>query len=474
MSAVPTATALPSWYDVSNFTGVLPQAFLASIAWDPNLGNGDLIYFGGCQYTGECPSNYTWSYDGFSWFNDSSFLTTAPPPIIGQSMDWDPQWDGIVMAGGGDLNGFPDAGTWLFTAGVWENITSLTGGLANSPPSVYGAMAWDPATQSIQYLDGCTNTTCGLIWGGLWSLGAPGSDWVGVPSFGFVYGESFAYDAADQEMISVGGSTVGYAQTNATWTLAGGTWTNRTASSVGCFFVCDLYPPGRSFASMTWDPQTDSILLFGGVNSTAAVMADSWQFTGNSWFPFQYAGAFSPPATVYNAMPANSSGFAPVMVAGECSCSGRTYTMDTPPTLYLSVVSPDPADVGANVSVTINGSAGAGSGPWLALGASYGNLQVGGSDIYGVNATTSWSYVQTGLSYPSPGTYAMSATITDFFYVGSTAYYNLTVVAGPTATVHATPANAEVGHAVSFNATVALGVAPYTYLWSFGDSTTST
>ncbi len=472
LSAAPAVTNSPSWYNVTDDAGTIDPTYVAAIAWDPNLGTGELIYFGGCDILGPCPDNYTWAFGGNNWVNESLTIGIAPPPIAGQSMDWDPALEGIVMAGGGDLNGLPDVGTWLFTDGTWENITSTTGGLGASPSSVFGAMAWDPATQSIDYVSGCTNETCGSVWNAIWSLG-PSGTWSGVEAFGFVYGESMAYDAADQEMVAYGGTSPSGAQLNATWTLADGTWTNRTASSVGCFFTCDLYPTGRSFSAMSWDGQTDSILLFGGLNTTGAGFNDSWSFSGNSWFPFLTNSSYAPPEGAYNAMPVNSSAYAPVLIGGYCSCIGQTYSLDIPPTFEVSAVSPNPADVGANVTVTIHGAAGAGSGPWIDLEADYGNSQGGSTTIYGVNVTTPWNYSQTQLSYPAVGTYEMEFTVEDFFYVNATVFYNLSVVAGPQVTVYADPTTAEAGHEVSFNATVSQGVSPYTYSWNFGDAGTS-
>jgi PKD repeat protein len=471
--ATPAFTNHPSWYDVEPETLAIDSTYLAAMAWDPDFDNGILVYFGGCEYAGVCPDNFTWVYAGYSWVNESLTIGTAPPPILGEAMDWDPALSGIVMAGGGDVNGLVDAGTWLFTDGVWENITSTTGGLAFSPPSVYGAMAWDPATQTMDYLDGCTNTTCNSVWDGIWSLGATGG-WLGVAANDYTFGEMMAYDAADQEMVAFGGYGPGGLQLNATWTLADGAWTNRTSSSVGCFVTCDLYPPGRSFGSMTWDGMTDSILLFGGINSSLDGFNDSWSFSANTWATFEIAGSFAPPIQAYSAMPVNSSDFAPALVGGDCSCSGSTFTLDSLPTLDVSAVSPNPADVGANVTVTVTGPAGAGSGPWLDLEADYGNAQGASVNVYGVNVTSPWAYTQTSLSYPTAGVYEMVFTVEDFFYVNATVYYNFTVVTGPQVTVHATPISGETGHAVAFNATVTAGETPYRYDWTFGDGGTST
>lgn len=465
------ASSFPSWYNVTSSTGAIPATEAASIAWDPTWLNGVVVYFGGCEITGMCPDNYTWVYDGFAWYNETGSIGPAPPAMDGQSMDWDPMWGGIVLAGGAEANGLPVAGTWMFSAGTWQNITSTVGGLGSSPPSVFGAMAWDPASQALLFVGGCTDSTCVSVWDGAWTLAGHGV-WSSATAYGFLYGESLAFDAADHELIAFGGSLSSGAILNSTWAFSNGGWTNLTASSVGCFFLCNLYPQGRAFASMTWDSQTNSILLFGGLNTTNSLLSDSWSFSGNSWFPFVTTGSFAPPAGELNAMPVNSSGFAPVLVGGFCSGSGDTYTLDIPPNPVVSSVSTNPADVGATVSVTVNGSAGYGSGPWLFLDGNFGNSQIASSQVFGVNATTPWTFTEGVLSYPAPGTYPMVVTVSDFFYVNATAHYNLTVVAG-TSVIVAGPLNGEAGHPLPFTASVTLGVTPYTYNWSFGDGGTS-
>ena len=470
----PSVGTTPAWFNVTSSTGEITPTYAAAVAWDPNWDDGVLVYFGGCQIRGACPTNDTWVYDGDVWQNVTASLSTSPPPLEGESMDWDPAWDGILLVGGETPDGQSDAGSWLFTNGTWENITGPTGGPEVSPASVFGAMAWDSAIPAMVYLGGCTNSTCAGVLNTTWILTGTHT-WSSSLGIGAQYGQSMAYDPANGELVTYGGTSPTGAQLNTTWAfLEGRGWENLTASTVGCLLSCDLYPVGRSFASMTWDPQTGSILLFGGVNTSDHLFSDPWSFAGSNWVPFPLNGSFAPPAGAFQSMPASSVGFAPILVGGECSCAGQTYTLDVPPDPVISLVSPTPADVGADVAVTVQGTAGTGSGPWISLDASFGASQFNSTPIYGVNASSAWSFTENLLTYPAAGTYPVVVSVADYFYVRASAYYNLTVVVGPHATVSATPNPGEAGHIVQFSSTVSGGVTPYAYYWEFGGAGAAT
>ncbi len=91
-----------------------------------------------------------------------------------------------------------------------------------------------------------------------------------------------AYDVVDQEWVLFGGAD-GCGSCNDTWVEANGTWTNITASA-------GPSPPGRSWATMAYDPVSEGLVLFGGLlaapNASAALAAqDTWTFQGGRWTP---------------------------------------------------------------------------------------------------------------------------------------------------------------------------------------------
>lgn len=91
-----------------------------------------------------------------------------------------------------------------------------------------------------------------------------------------------AYDVVDQEWVLYGGAN-GCGNCNDTWVEANGTWTNITATAGPA-------PPGRSWATMAYDPVSEDLVLFGGLlaspNASVAFAAqDTWTFQGGRWTP---------------------------------------------------------------------------------------------------------------------------------------------------------------------------------------------
>lgn len=88
-----------------------------------------------------------------------------------------------------------------------------------------------------------------------------------------------AYDPVRQRAVLFGGK-VGLTYLDDTWEydVATSTWTIRMPT---------VAPPARAFASMTFDPVTNEVLLFGGtdlINSASPpVFEDTWSWNGTRW-----------------------------------------------------------------------------------------------------------------------------------------------------------------------------------------------
>jgi hypothetical protein len=89
-------------------------------------------------------------------------------------------------------------------------------------------------------------------------------------------GGSAAYDPLDHETVYFGGDECAYACTsNQTWVFANATWTNETDAFDA--------PPAREYASMDYDANMQSILLFGGEDGSGNDLNDTWLFSNGTW-----------------------------------------------------------------------------------------------------------------------------------------------------------------------------------------------
>lgn len=154
-------------------------------------------------------------------------LTTNTPPSAraGAAMAYDAADGYVVLFGGESSSGgnvYYLGDTWTYVGGVWTNITSS---LSQSPSPRYGAL--------------------------------------------------MTYDAADQELVLLGGYTVtsGTNFVNDTWTFSHGAWSRSTQFPVGIWMDAEL----------TYDA-TNGYVLFAGITlSTPQNYGQTWSFRDGDW-----------------------------------------------------------------------------------------------------------------------------------------------------------------------------------------------
>ncbi|HZY93198.1 MAG TPA: PKD domain-containing protein [Thermoplasmata archaeon] len=96
-----------------------------------------------------------------------------------------------------------------------------------------------------------------------------------------------AYDPLLSAVVLFGGETTGGNALGDTWEYTGGTWTDLTASLT-------TSPSARWAPGLTYDPQTQSILLFGGRDQSPTWFNDTWTFNATGWHQLTAKGAPSP------------------------------------------------------------------------------------------------------------------------------------------------------------------------------------
>lgn len=483
-------------------------------SYDPIL--QEVVLFGGsahpgstCYWGGGCAGNYTWAYHNGTWSNVSAlydFAGGAPPVTYGATFTWDPNYDGSILTGGtqGVFGIGPSPWTWLYTYGIWENISATVG---PGPDTIFGSAAYDGYFHGLVYVNGCADLFCNrtnvrgityvLYGSGTWvnyTVGVGGPD-------GYSFGSELAYDPLDQEMVFYSGGFInvsyGVVFTSDTWILnSSGYWWNVTTTStglscvpgIGCFYT---YPLASGFGTMSWDGQLGGILLEGGVDQYGFSSDQTYVFVNGYWYGY-YAynlNMTAPPTTAFAAMPTNSSDVAPVMIGGNCAynqtglavpnfsgalaCSTDSWVFEIPPEPFITLESPNPADVGQTVEVAAYNTLDSGSGPNLTFVFFSGFFQEFGPFGWNVflNFTTNATYATTG-TLAAPGTVDIGVYVLDFYDVAAFNFTFINVNENVTAAPSGTPAAAELDQAgtaeVNFTSNPSLGEAPYTFAWSFG------
>ncbi len=232
-SNLPTAPPAPElgvWLNLTSTLGQ-PEAptptairdWGATLAYDAK--DGYFVFYSDTAAS-DYPTN-TWIFDHGSWSEDRNL--PQPPSGGGDSaeMVYDAS-DGYVVLFEGAPPFIQTPVTWVYSAGTWSNVTSMS-------PTM-------PAARTAN---------------------------------------SLAYDAASGEVVLFGGDcwyfTICRDQPlNDTWTFHAGIWRNVTNRSTA--------QPSQRVAAALLPIGADGVLLFGGwEGGGASLLNDSWQFTNGSW-----------------------------------------------------------------------------------------------------------------------------------------------------------------------------------------------
>lgn len=247
-------------------------------------------------------SNSTWEYSHGQW--NELPTTTAPSPRSGAAMVYDAADREVVLFGGANNSYYASFGpfyndTWIFKGGNWTPIVPL--GSPAPPPRVFPSIAYDAAagqvvlfggTNLVWYTSGCQGQNFGDTWGfsgGVWSRLS------GLTAAGPVarYGASLAFDPNLNSTVLFGGAIYQCSQNstsleNDTWTFSSGNWTRLSTGTHS--------PSARVGANLAFDPISNTTDLFGGATGGlpfylgAGASNDTWTLTSGHWVQSVAAG----------------------------------------------------------------------------------------------------------------------------------------------------------------------------------------
>jgi PKD repeat protein len=277
-------------------------------AWDAH--DGYIVVFGG-NYYGSCGGgNLTWTFVGGAWTNRTTGAN-APAAFGGNdAFAYDPVAGEIVYFGGTAPGCTYSSSTAVYQNGRWTDVTSFLGG-STPPASSLGPLTWDAGDGYLLLYGGQSSSavlsTTYALWlnssflvhataspsggpapltvhfvaaasGGvapytyMWDPGDKSANASGA-YFNHTYATSGTYEAT----VLVNDSATNSTEVNLTILVSSDTWYNFPTSAV--------QPPWAYSAAMTYDPQFNGLLLFGGdVNGYPFGMSDqTWEYVGGIW-----------------------------------------------------------------------------------------------------------------------------------------------------------------------------------------------
>lgn len=405
----------------------LPIRELGPMAYDSS--DGYVVLTGpngnnGCTYT---YSNNVWNNLPGRSANNSTEL--CPPGVWAgtglwpytQSMADDPADKGVIL--------FDTGQTWLFSAGLWTN---LTGKVGPSPSErVDPLLTYDPAAGGV-LLYGGLNPVTGQAYGDTWLF--RNDTWSNLTSGlspGPAVASSLAFDSAENAAILLGGPTYFY---SSTWA-----WSN-SPEIVG--LTATATPSHADVGS----PIAFNESFQGGV----APFSYSWHFGDG------INSTLASPTHTYTA-----SGTYDVQLWVNDSSNHASYT-----TLNITVssvfsinpfASRDPTDAG--LPTTFNANISGGTPPF------FYNWSFGDGE---------WSTNGTPVhTYENPGNYPVTLWVNNSGGGRRSDTFSVTVnqpLGKPAVSASANPVR--IGQEINFTSSESGGTSPYTYSWAFGDGGT--
>lgn len=228
-----------------------------------------MIVFGGNVFQEGVASgraNDTWSFDGSAWER----LDLNAPDELANAMIAREGSGTAILYGGLSEHGAPTDRTWRWNGGDWELLAPAQSPGARSA----SAMIFDPSRNEAVLFGGQRGNDGGASDTWTWD----GTNWterqtaVSPPPRSHA---SIAYDAAAGQVLLFGGQDDGGFALGDTWIWDGVAWTEQYP---------EVSPPARAGAAMTYDPRSQRVVLFGGVMSkTEGWFGDTWTWDGTNW-----------------------------------------------------------------------------------------------------------------------------------------------------------------------------------------------
>jgi PKD repeat protein len=445
--------------NTTNTTGPSPDYWHASLADDPAIGG--LILFGGRNSAGRSYPE-TWEFSNGNWTNLTTSLATSPPATPYPNLVYDSNTGKLIASDTGTL---ANGGTWLFS-GTWQNVSNAT-----HPPNLTAAsIGWD------------NSSTSAVSFGGAWEAGAGAQanetwEWSATPDLAGLHVSASPNPSEVASNLSFVYSVLGGDAPFAfNWSFGDGS-SSSTANPVHAYAEAGQYSVLLTLADSSSESLTARLAIVisptltlhpeGVPNPTDVGLTTSFAANpsgGTAGVSYTYAYGDGQrtvsPSTVAN------------------------HTYAAPGTYKVSVLATDAG--GGNVSeslfeqvnpvLSVAGIEVSSSDPMLGQPVGFSTSISGGSAPYSVDWSFGDGSVGSGLlnithAFTTDGQFDVEATVGDAsgasVSTSTTIFISLNATIVSDATIGAAPLN------LTFFDASATGNSPVSYLWAFGDGTSS-
>ena len=320
-------------YDLNtnNWTEMSPTTHPSARQWHQmtyHSGLDKVVLFGGyIGGSGESWDNSeeTWTYDynTNTWTNMAPAL--SPPGMSGADMVYDSESNLIVLYGGWPDGAYTSPAlieTWTYdlASNTWTNVTPSVQPSCRS----WGQMAYDSESDDIVLFGGWEIFP--ELWAPLndtWTYDTNTNTWTEIVTDGPNILGDLTYDSESDRVVFWGGveDVAENVYVSETWTYDdnSGTWEQMSPPQT---------PNGRTRGEVTYDSESDRVILFGGTlnsgYSANDIMNDLWTYDLNDnlwmnvdWDWNEMTPALSPDPTTYPAMTYDSESDLVVLFGGH-------------------------------------------------------------------------------------------------------------------------------------------------------------
>ena len=214
-----------------------------------------------------------WEWDGATWTFRPA-LGEMPPVRRAPAIAYDSQRHVVVMFGGADAGYQPMGDTWEWNGTSWSQPTVKDPG-GDGNPSMRGghAMAYDQARGvAVMFAGGPDADLDGRVWewdGESWNGVAPMDVGDGHPTTRSLH--AMTYEPNRQRVMMYGG----FNKTDQLWEWDGASWRNLLPPQGG-----NTSPEGRTAFAMVSDPTNKEVLIAGGYSGQSQHF---WLWDGDAW-----------------------------------------------------------------------------------------------------------------------------------------------------------------------------------------------